>query len=152
MHYDWSTLISPDEIIEKEFSLSPLFLRAILFITLLLAIPTAVISFIAGIAVLLLGLLYWFYMRKAKHYALTKRRIILVDDFLGTNVISIDYNQITDITVEQSVLDEIGKWGTLIITTAGTHAPGVRISFVADPKGLKQFLDMIRDTNSPAVV
>jgi len=151
MQYDWSHIIAPEESIEKEFSLSPLFLRVILFVTLLLAIPTAVISFIAGAAVLLLGLLYWFYMKKAKHYALTKKRIILVVAFLGTNITSIDFDQVADITVEQSVFDEIGKWGTLIITTAGTHAPGVHVSFVDDPKGLKQFLDTIRDTNPPTV-
>ena len=151
MAYDWSSLIAPEESIEKEFSLSPLFLRLILFVSLLLAIPTALISIIAGVAIVLLGFLYWFYMKKAKQYVLTKKRIILVDAFLGTNIISIDYDEIADISVEQSVFDEIGKWGTLIITTAGTHAPGVRISFVADPKGLKQLLDTIRDSNPPEV-
>ena len=93
-----------------------------------------------------MGLLYWFYLKKSKHYAFTNKRVILVDSFIGGNVISIDYNQITDIEITQSAIDQGGRWGTITINTAGTHAPEVNLSFIENPQAIKQSLDEIRDT------
>lgn len=151
MPYDWSKTLSPDESIEKEFAISPFFLKVILIVSVLLAIPTALTAPLAGAGIFVLGIFYWFYLRRAKHYVLTKKRVVLVDAFLGINVTSIDYQQITDVAVEQSLIDELGHWGTLVINTAGTHTPPIRLSFVPDPQRLKQTLDTVRDTN-PATV
>src|SRR5258706_1682993 len=122
MHYDWSKIISPDETIEKEFGVSPFYLMCVLVFCIILAVISGLVGFYGGIGIFLLGLLYWFYLKKAKHYAFTKKRVILVDAFLGINITSVDYSQITDITVEQSVIDLVGKWGTIGINTAGRHS------------------------------
>ena len=98
-----------------------------------------------GILIFLLGGVYWLYLKNAKHYAFTNKRIVLVDSFLGMSSISIDYNQITDIEVEQSYVDQLGGWGNLIINTAGTHSPEVRLSFIDNPEEIKKQLDTIRE-------
>jgi uncharacterized membrane protein YdbT with pleckstrin-like domain len=85
-------------------------------------------------------------LKKAKHYAFTNKKVYLVDSFVGTNIASIDYTQITDIEIDQSLIDQLGGWGTLVVNTAGTHAPEMNISYVDNPQGLKQTLDHIRSS------
>ena len=45
----------------------------------------------------------------------------------------------------------MGKWGTLVINTAGTNSLQQKISFVDNPQELKKLLDTVRDTNVPKV-
>ena len=150
MSYNWGNILSPQEKIQMEFSLSPRYLIIILCGSILLSIIVAFFSFIAAVFILLLGLLYWVYLRKAKRYCFTDKRIIMVDSFFGTSSISIDYTQITDIETDQSFFDRLGGWGTLTINTAGTNAPQTSISYVESPQQIKQRLDQIRDTKQPA--
>ncbi len=147
MNYDWTKILAPDETLEKEFGVSPFYIQCVFILAIVVAVIVMFGQVFAGIFVLLLGVLYCYYLKKAKHYAFTKKRMILVDSFLGENITSVDYTQITDVTVEQSLFDELGKWGTIIINTAGTNASSMRLSFIANPQDVKKTLDMIRDTN-----
>ena len=145
MSYHWEKILAPDEVLQKEFSISPYYRRASLALVLLCSIILFSQIFYIGILVIFLGWLYWLYLTKAKHYAFTNKRIILVESFWGTSITSIDYAQITDIEIEQSAIDQMGRWGTLIINTAGTYAPEVHLQFIDNPEGIKQELDTIRD-------
>ena len=151
MKFNWGKILSPDETLQKEFGVSSTYLTVIVILTIIVTIIVAYQYVPAGIFLLLLGSFYCFYLKRAKYYAFTTKKVYLVDSFIGTNIASIDYGQITDIQIEQSLVDQIFGWGTLIINTAGTHAPEMAISFVDNPQGLKQTLDKIRATQtSPA--
>jgi uncharacterized membrane protein YdbT with pleckstrin-like domain len=146
MNFNWNKYLAKDEVIKREFSISPRFQAASLLLCIVAAISILFFNIFMAIFVFLMGLLYWYYLKKAKHYGFTNKRIILVDSFIGETVTSIDYHQITDIEITQSAFDQAAKWGTLTINTAGTHVPEVNISFIENPQGIKQNLDEIRDT------
>lgn len=145
MNFSWDKILSPGEIVRKEFAISKRFSIMVLTISVLAAIVVALSSLFAGFGIFLLGFLYYLYLRVAKHYAFTSKRIILVDSFLGTNVTSIDYDQITDVEIVVSFAEQIAGWGTFTINTAGTHSPKISLSFIDNPQALKQSLDEIRD-------
>ncbi len=147
MKFNWKKILSPKESVQKEFGISNGYCAIIIIISLLAALvassqssPLAVTVFI-----FLLGLCYSLYLKKSRHYAFTDKRIIIVDSFVGTNITSIDYSQITDIEIDQSFIDQIAGWGNLTINTAGTHTPQITLSFIDNPQSLKQALDQIRD-------
>jgi uncharacterized membrane protein YdbT with pleckstrin-like domain len=148
MLYNWTTLLAPEETVENEFVVSNTYRLLSLIALLAGGIFTMFVVIYAGILIVLLGILYWFYLGKAKHYAFTKKRVILVESFFGTTVTSVDYAQITDITIDQNAFDQIGGWGTILISTAGTNTPQIRLSFIDNPLQVKQQLDTIRDASS----
>lgn len=146
MPYNWEKIIAPEEKIQKDFSISARYKKAILIATVVVSVILCIVVIYVGIAIFLLGLLYWYYLTKAKHYAFTSKRIILVDSFLGTNITSIDYMQISNIEIDQSALDMLGNWGTIFIDTAGTNSPKYSLMFIDNPTDIKQQLDTIRDS------
>jgi len=145
MNFNWSKILSTDESLEKEFSISNRYRNILFSLTTVASLLILFFNIFIAICIFLLGLLYWFYLKKAKHYGFTNKRIVLVDSFLGETITSIDYNQITDIEIEQNFLDQIAGWGTLIINTAGTHVPEINLTFIGNPQDIKQTLDKIRD-------
>lgn len=144
--YNWTKIISPEEKIQMEFSISNKFISLVLVGVVLLVILTAFFSFLASFFILILGIVYWIYLKKAKHYCFTLKRIILVDSFVGSSTTSIDYSQVTDIEIEQSFFEQAVGWGTLVINTAGTHVPEIRLPFVDNPQTIKAKMDEIRDS------
>lgn len=146
MNFNWSKYLTPDESLQMEFSVSNSFRTGIIIASIIISVILLFTNILVALVVLLLGLLDWFYLKKAKHYAFTNKRIILIESFIGESIVSIDYNQITDIEINQSAFDQIGGWGTLTINTAGTHVPEVNLSFINDPQRIKQKLDQIRDS------
>src|SRR5690242_10024457 len=100
MRYNWSSVVAPEETIEKEFGVSSFYLMCVVVFCGVLGLISLVVAFYGGIIIFLLGLLYAFYLRRAKHYAFTKKRLIMVDAFLGVNITTVDYTQITDVAVE----------------------------------------------------
>jgi len=145
MSFQWNTILAPEEVVQRDFTISLQYRNIVVGFILIAGIVVFFQSFYIGIVIVLLGGLYWLYLSNAKHYAFTDKRVVLVDSFFGKSVVSIDYKQITDIEVYQSAMDQLGGWGTLVINTAGTHVPEVRISFLANVDAVKQQLDEIRD-------
>lgn len=145
MNYSWAKILAPEEILKKEFTTSLRYRQAILAADIIISVVIITQNIYAGILVLLLGLLYWLYMAVSKHYAFTDKRVIIVDSFISRNITSINYSQITDIEIDQNVLDRIGGWGTITINTSGTHVPVTNLSPIEDPISIKQSLDQIRD-------
>ena len=103
MNYNWSTIITPDESVQKEFAISQKYLKFVMIAVIILSVLLMFVQVYTGILILFLGGIYCLYLYKAKHYAFTNRRVILVDSFLGKTIISIDYSQITDTEMEQNV-------------------------------------------------
>jgi len=130
--------------IKKEFTISSKYRSIILMSALFFGILTGTQSVYAGLGVFLLIIIYWFYLTSGKHFAFTNKRIILVDSFLGKNIKSIDFGQITDIEVQQSFIEQLAGWGTLLVNTAGTHSSKIHVSFIDNPIVVKKDLDQIR--------
>lgn len=145
MNFEWSKILSQEEELKKEFTISKQFRQIVLITIVIGSITVCFFSLYAGILIFILGLVYWLYLTKSKHYGLTSRRIVLVDSFIGSSIVSIDYNQITDIEIEQSFVDQLGGWGTLVINTAGTHVPEIRLTFINAVQEVKTTIDQIRD-------
>lgn len=147
MSYKWGTVLAPDEKVQKEFGISLRYRHAVVVVIILISGLCMTQNFYGGLIVLIAGALYILYLTIGKHFAFTDKRVILVESFLIREIVSVDYNQITDIEVGQNAIDLIGGWGTITINTAGTHAPEINISFVENPVSVKQSLDQIRDSN-----
>lgn len=88
---------------------------------------------------------YVFYLRIANVYAFTDRRILIYRGWLSTNLVSIDYSQITDVIVEENFFSKIlTNTGFLTISTAGTIGGGVKLKHIRQPYQLKKILDDLR--------
>ena len=145
MNFSWEKILSSDEVVKKEFSISNKFATIILVITIFAAALVAFSVPLIGILIALLGFFYWFYLTRAKHYAFTTKRVVIVDSFLSLSTLSVDYDKITDVQVEQSFVEQLIGIGTFVVNTASTHAPQAKLPFVDNPAQLKQALDEIRD-------
>lgn len=159
----WKKILGPEEKIEIEFTLGKRYLDAIqygwfffsLFCFLLssffLKNPYFIfqflskILFIATFFSLLNSFFLPWYLRRSNNVAFTTRKILIVRGWLSTKLISIDFDQITDIKVEQNFFEKIAfDTGNLIINTAGTPFPEVTIYHIEDPYKIKVKLDEIR--------
>ncbi len=143
----WQKILNPDEKVEHEFSISDRY-RMILLIgsgiisVILIIVPPHIV----GIFALLLVIFYYgFYIKVANAYAFTNKRIIVHRGWLATEVTSIDYEKITDVSVNQPFLDKfITYTGDLIINTAGAPFPEVILKHISRPYELKKKLDKLR--------
>jgi hypothetical protein len=147
MNYNWNNYLSVNEKVRIDFGVSNVYSVSILAVATVIAIVLSFTNIFVGIGTLLLGILYWFYLTRGKRYAFTNKRIILIDSFLGKNVINVDYNKITDITVDQNAIDMMGGWGTIIINTAGSDVPEAVLQNVNNPQMLKNKIDEFAESS-----
>lgn len=143
MNYQWDKLLTPEEKLLKEFTISSRYRN---IIVTLIAIGGIIISFqniLSGILFFVLDAIYWWYLKTAKHYAFTNKRVILVESFINKNIISIYFNQLTDMQIDQNIFDQLGGWGTITFDTAGTHVPEIQLTLIDDPQAVKKTLDQI---------
>jgi uncharacterized membrane protein YdbT with pleckstrin-like domain len=142
----WKKILEPEEKIIEEFSLGK---RYILFLQIILALlglvyltsfwPLSVFFF------LIIPLLGWFF-KKANLYAFSDKRVLVRRGWPSTHLISIDYDKITDISIQEPFLERLFfKTGHLSINTAGTGFQEVTLKHVDSPYELKKKLDRIRD-------
>jgi len=92
---------------------------------------------IGGIAglYLLLGAIY---LRLARHYFVTNERILQINGWLAQQVVSVDYNTITDMTIQQDVLERfLLQTGTIMIDTAGQPSEEIALHHIANPMALR---------------
>jgi membrane protein YdbS with pleckstrin-like domain len=82
-----------------------------------------------------------YFLRTANTFVMTDRRIIVKRGWLNTSVKSVNYDRITDVSVEQSFLDKIfyGS-GTLSVSTAGGDGYELELNCVSHPHELKKNL------------
>ena len=141
----WDKTLVEGEKVEYEFSVSSRFRKVYLIvwsIISLILLPAAGI----GILTFLIALLYFaFYLQRANAYAFTKKRVLVHKGWLSTNAISVDFNQITDVTVVERFFDRLlTKTGSLAINTAGTTKHEIALKNIARPYEVKKKLDEIR--------
>lgn len=159
----WEKIITPEEKIEFEFTLGKKYLDSIKYAWLSLALfiffvsisfsknPSQIFNFIGNLFFILGWILVvisfscpW-YLKRSNNFAFTNKRVLILRGWLSTHLISIDFEKITDIKVEEKFFEKtVFDTGTLIIDTAGTHFPEVIISHIANPYMIKTKLDEIR--------
>lgn len=143
-------IISPDEKILVEFGVAGTYSGFWIFLGILIGVISLIL-----ISWLWLGLLlavaliaYSFYLKAAYFYFLTDKRVIFYFQFLRTELTSIDYQKITDISVRENFLEKIFfDSGNLAINTAGGPKEEIIFSHIADPHFVKKKLDEIKSSS-----
>jgi len=139
----WDKILIPGEEIKFEFSLGKRYLNLVRNGCIFLGVPLLLL-FGLGIFLILFGIFWSWYLRRANNYAFTNKRLLVLKGWLSTHLISIDYDKITDVRVQQPFGERvIFNTGTLIINTAGTAAPEVILTNIEDPYQVKQKLHSI---------
>lgn len=157
----WDKILSKDEEVEYEFSIGLKFrlLGLLVFVLMSLAvvifglltpIQTEQISLIIilfGIALFIFALFYFlFYLKISNVYAFTNRRVLVYRGWLSTSLISINYENITDVTVRERFFEKlITGTGDVVIDTAGTSDFEVVLVSIAAPYEVCKKLENIRD-------
>ena len=144
----WDKTLAEGERVVTEFSVGDLY-RIYLFIVycffslifLFLRKPLIALS------ILLLGVFYsFFYLKVARAYAFTTKRVLIYRGWLSTKLTSVNYEKITDISVHEPFFDRlISQTGSLMINTAGSSETELILKHVERPYELKKQLDKIRD-------
>ena len=148
----WNKILSPGEEIKFEFSLGPRYISLAknFFISLgvlsFFLFKITSIFFIFSMALIIFGLFWGWYLKRANNFAFTQNRILILRGWLSTHLTSVDYDKITDVRVEQPFFDKVAfKTGRLIINTAGTHFPEIVLVNIENPYEIKKKLDEIRE-------
>ncbi len=100
-----------------------------------------------GIFTLIIAIFYHFYYLKiANVYILTDKRIIVKKGWLSNRTISIDYRNITDITVHENFIYRLLTCsGDMIINTAGTDKAEVVLQHIDNPHEVKNIIDELKN-------
>ena len=113
-------------------------IRSPLILGILLAIASVLLSFSSepkvlmdlfslkflSLAVIVTFVITLFFLSAVHHntyYILTPQRVILTGGVFGTDVKSIELEQITDIQLNVNPIDQIFQSGKVSVTTAGSH-------------------------------
>jgi len=144
----WEKVLSPGEEIKYEFGLGKNYITLTTVFKIILGIIFLFILPI-GLVIILLGLFSYWYLQVANKFAFTNKRVLIHRGWLSTNLISIDYDKITDVVVYEPFLNKILYGiGDLSIRTASTeHAILDRVD---KPYEVKKILDSLKGnkTNS----
>jgi uncharacterized membrane protein YdbT with pleckstrin-like domain len=148
MNYDkiWAKTLNSDEKVEFEFSIGKRYIKFWFivwgFLSLILLFPTGIGALLFLCVLFYLG----FYIKIANAYAFTNKRVLIHRGWLSTKTISIDYQKITDVRIDEPFLDRIFfKTGSIIINTAGSNFSEVFLSHVESPYEIKKRLDILKD-------
>ena len=142
----WRKTLGPDEEVKYEFSIGKKYRYLGLFSIGLLGLLISIGVVWLGIIIILFGLFYFgWYLKVANAYAFTDKRVLIHRGWLSTKLISVDYDKITDVSVEEPFLDRlITKTGHLSVNTAGTTFHEVILKHIQKPYEIKKRLDSFR--------
>ena len=139
----WSKVLREDEKVDYEFSVGRRYRMLGIILTILFGFPLLFIASILGVVIILVGIFYFsHYVRVANAYVLTDRRVLVHTGWLSTNTISIEYKNITDVTVDEPFLERlITKTGNLSINTAGSGIKEVSLRHITTPYEVRKRID-----------
>ena len=148
MHYNWELILAPGESLQREFGSSKHLQIVVLIIAALVNILLASTNIVLALFIFFAGIMYYWYLLTAKHFALTNKRIIIVESFLGLHIINIDYSQVTETKLVQNPFGSIGGWGELYIhhgAINGVTAPMIRLGPIDRPQEIKKIIDEMQE-------
>ncbi|OHA17703.1 MAG: hypothetical protein A2664_03755 [Candidatus Taylorbacteria bacterium RIFCSPHIGHO2_01_FULL_46_22b] len=145
----WNKIVTSDEHIEFEFSISWRYIYIHLSAWMLLSLATVWIYGL-GVLIFAIALFYFtFYIPVSNAYAFTNKRILIHRGWLSTSVQSVDYGRITDVHTSQNFVEKIVMGtGQLAIDTAGGDDIEVKLIHIANPYKVKQKLAELIDRAS----
>jgi membrane protein YdbS with pleckstrin-like domain len=85
-----------------------------------------------------------FYIKISNEFLLTDKKMIIKNGWLNTEVKTVHYDQITDISVKQSFFDKILGSGTISVSTAGDVGYEIVLNHISRPYEIKRFLGEMR--------
>ncbi|KKS26377.1 MAG: hypothetical protein UU87_C0002G0056 [Parcubacteria group bacterium GW2011_GWA2_42_11] len=151
--YIWDKVLNPDETVQYEFSVGFWFrFLMTLFLGLVIAVVLGALCYYfdlpywpAGLFGLGFFLIYNWYIKIANAYAFTNKRVISHRGWLWTRLITVDFEQITDVICEEPFFEKlIFGTGYMFIDTAGTDTQEISFMHLADPYKAKKILDSLR--------
>lgn len=120
----WHRHLYPSETVVAAFGVGSGYAGFVLFLAII-TLPIVAGIFILG---------RYFYLKYAFKYAFTNKRIISLEGWFVTHLVTIDYDHITDISVKQDLVDKyITRTGTIVINTAGTNTHELTLHEVDNP-------------------
>lgn len=141
----WRKVLSQNEELKYEFSIGNQYIKTYL---ILWGIISLCVTLFAPIVFAIAYLYLKVYLPKANIYGFTNRRVLVHRGFFSTDLVSVDYSKITDVTVKESFLDKsFTKSGQLYINTAGSSGKEIILQHVENPYDVKKKLDELRDAN-----
>ncbi len=137
----WEKILSQGEEIKYEFGIGKQYIN--IRTALIIIIGVLFLSLGFGIFIIAYGLFYYWYLNNAYKIAFTNKRVLKHRGWLSTDLISIDYDKITDIKVEEPFINKIIYGiGYLYISTAST--PNIILDSIDNPYEVKKILDGLK--------
>ena len=143
----WNKVLSSNEEVKYEFSIGKGYKIVLTIIGLFFALMFLVGGAVkTGMVVALVTLFFSiFYLKAANAYAFTNKRVVIHRGWLSTNMISIDYDKITDVKVSEPIISRlIMRTGSLVVNTAGSIGDEVILKNISTPYETKKKLDVLR--------
>lgn len=148
MEYEqiWKKVLRNDEEVKFEFSVGKKYRTFYLILLSVFATPFLISAPAFGIILLATIFFYFgFYLKTANAYAFTNKRVLIHKGWLSTNAVSIEYDKITDVSINEPFIERlVTKSGNIAINTAGTSAKEVVLKHVQTPYEVRKQLDAIR--------
>ena len=145
----WTKILTSTEEIKYEFSIGKRYLKIRLITGYTLGVILLFLLPLLGFILILIFYLYYgFYLKKANRYIFTNKRVLIRRGWLSTKLISIDFNKITDIEVQEPFFEKLFyKTGTISLNTAGTSLREVILERIENPYKVRKKLDALKDQN-----
>lgn len=143
----WQKTLSNQEEVQYEFSLGKRYrIGMFLFFGIISILICFLKVWLGIIALLAVATYYLWYLKTANAYALTNKRVLIHKGWLSTKMISVDYDKITNVTVDEPFVSKIFfKTGSLVIDTAGTGGKEIVLKNIEQPYEVKRKLDDLRN-------
>ncbi len=146
----WGKVLGQNEKLEYEFSISDKYINLSFIAWSVISIPLLFMMGL-GVATFLIALFYFkFYLKRANIYGFTQKRILIHRGWLSTDMISVDYDKITDIHVSESFAEKSTKTGRLKINTSGSGNTEIILDRIESPYEIKKKLDDLIDNHRHA--
>ncbi len=148
----WNKVLSEDEKIVHEFGVSDNYMMLGMAISIIIGLLAMWFFGRTWISLIIFGSIFFyfaFYLKAARAYALTNKRVVIHTGWLSHKTTSLDYEKITDITVEQGFLErKLLKIGGISVHTADVGQKDKKMDHIDDPYELKKRLDVLRKNYS----
>jgi len=155
----WADKLNQGENLLQEFKIGNSYKRFMLYVSLAGSILLAVAGFFIGnalenyflifiaIGAAIFSFCYFTYFLDASYrYALTNKRILIMEGYLHTKVISIDYETITDVKVYETLINKLfTKTANIFLNTAGSQTMEGALRNIENPYEIKRKISQLTE-------
>lgn len=146
----WNKVLISGDQVKYEFSVSGSYNLACMVLGILGGIGIILTSaYVVGVLVATVSVFYFGWLaKKSNAYAFTDKKVVIYRGWISSELVTIDYNKITDIFVEQNIIGRFTNSGNLVIDTAGSNSPEKqKMENIDNPYETKKQLDQICEFN-----